>query len=44
VLGLKDGATPLDGPSFHGRPYYWGNPWFLAPAIRYYRWHDQQNR
>ena len=44
VLGLKDGATPLDGLSFPGRPYYWGNPWFLAPAIRYYRWHDQQNR
>ncbi|MFM9842133.1 MAG: NAD(P)/FAD-dependent oxidoreductase [Dongiaceae bacterium] len=44
VLGLKDGATPLDGLSFPGRPYYWGNPWFLAPAIRYYRWHDQQNK
>jgi glycine/D-amino acid oxidase-like deaminating enzyme len=44
VLGLKDGATALDGLGFPGRPYYWGNPWFLAPAIRYYRWHDQQNR
>ena len=44
VLGLRDGATPLDGLGFPGRPYYWGNPWFLAPAIRYYRWHDQQNK
>ncbi|HEY7690625.1 MAG TPA: FAD-binding oxidoreductase [Dongiaceae bacterium] len=44
LLGLKDGATPLDGLAYPTRPYYWGNPWFLAAAIRYYRWHDRQNR
>jgi len=44
VLGLKDGATALDGLGYPTRPYYWGNPWFLAPAIRYYQWHDRQNR
>jgi glycine/D-amino acid oxidase-like deaminating enzyme len=44
ILGSKDGATALDGLDYSSRPYYWGNPWFLAPAIRYYRWHDRQNR
>ena len=40
LLGRAEGRTGLDGLRFSGRPYYWGRPWFLAPAIRYYRWHD----
>jgi glycine/D-amino acid oxidase-like deaminating enzyme len=40
VLGRKEGATAFDGLTFPTRPLYRGNPWFLAPAIRYYRWRD----
>jgi len=40
VLGLKEGDSPLTQIDFPTRPYYWGNPWFLAPAVRYYRWKD----
>ena len=40
VLGRAEGQTGLDGLRFSGRPYYWGWPWFLGSAIRYYRWHD----
>jgi glycine/D-amino acid oxidase-like deaminating enzyme len=43
VLGLKDGATALDGVRFQTRPFYTGNPWFLAPSIRYYRWRDSRS-
>jgi glycine/D-amino acid oxidase-like deaminating enzyme len=44
VLGLKEGATALDGLTFQTRPLYYGDPWFLAASIMYYRWRDQQNR
>jgi glycine/D-amino acid oxidase-like deaminating enzyme len=40
ILGLKEGTTALDGLPFQTRPFYTGNPWFLAPSIRYYRWLD----
>jgi len=40
VLGLAEGRTALDGLSFQTRPFYTGNPWFLAPSILYYRWRD----
>jgi glycine/D-amino acid oxidase-like deaminating enzyme len=43
VLGLKEGATALDGLRFETRPFYTGNPWFLAPSIRYYRWRDRRS-
>jgi glycine/D-amino acid oxidase-like deaminating enzyme len=42
VLGLKVGRTALDGISFQTRPFYTGNPWFLAPSILYYRWRDRR--
>ena len=42
VLGRKEGATAFDGLAFQSRPYYAGNPWFLAPAIMYYRWRDRR--
>ncbi len=40
VLGLPEGQSPMERTSFESRAYYWGNPWFLAPALRYYRWKD----
>ena len=42
VLGLRDGRTALDGLKFQTRPFYTGNPWFLAPSILYYRWRDRK--
>lgn len=42
VLGLREGATAFDALPFPTRPFYRGNPWFLAPAILYYRWRDRQ--
>lgn len=44
VLGLKEGATAFDNLPFGSRPYYHGNPWFLAPSIMYYRWCDSRGR
>jgi glycine/D-amino acid oxidase-like deaminating enzyme len=43
LLGRPDGATALDGLSFPSRPYYFGYPWFLAPAIAYHRWRDRRS-
>ena len=40
VLGRAEGQTALNGLPFTTRPFYTGNPWFLAPSIRYYRWRD----
>jgi hypothetical protein len=31
----------LDETPFPTRPFYTGNPWFLAPTVRYYRWRDK---
>lgn len=44
VLGKPEGATGLDGLSFQTRPFYTGNPWFLAPSVMYYRWRDERAR
>lgn len=44
VLGLPEGRTDLDGTSFSTRPLYYGNPWFLSPSVRYYRWLDKSGR
>jgi glycine/D-amino acid oxidase-like deaminating enzyme len=41
VLGRQQGETAFDGLKFPTRPFYRGNPWFLSPAIRYYRWRDR---
>ncbi len=41
VIGAAEGGSPLEQMTFPSRPYYRGNPWFLAPSIRYYRWHDR---
>lgn len=42
VLGLKEGVTAFDNLPFNSRPLYYGNPWFLAPSIMYYRWCDKR--
>jgi glycine/D-amino acid oxidase-like deaminating enzyme len=41
VAGDPEGETAIDRINFRGRPYYRGNPWFLAPSIFYYRWKDR---
>ena len=41
VLGLAEGRTGLHEAPFPTRPFYRGNPWFLAPAVAYYRWRDR---
>ncbi len=40
MLGLKEGRTALDAVPFPSRPYYRGNPWFLAPSVFAYRTFD----
>jgi glycine/D-amino acid oxidase-like deaminating enzyme len=42
VLGRREGATAFDNLTFNTRPLYFGNPWFLAPSIMYYRWCDKR--
>jgi glycine/D-amino acid oxidase-like deaminating enzyme len=37
MVGLAEGRTALDGLPFPSRPYYFGVPWFLAPALFAYR-------
>ncbi|MEO9191253.1 MAG: FAD-binding oxidoreductase, partial [Acetobacteraceae bacterium] len=44
VLRVKDGETAFDGLRFQTRPFYSGNPWFLAPSIMYYGWRDRRGR
>jgi glycine/D-amino acid oxidase-like deaminating enzyme len=41
VLGRKEGQTPLDNVPFQTRPFYTGNPWFLAPSVWWYRLLDR---
>lgn len=44
VLGLPEGATAFDDLPFQTRPFYSGNPWFLAPSVLFYRWRDRLAR
>ncbi len=41
VLGRGEGGTAFDGLGFETRPFYQGDPWFLAPSVAYYRWRDR---
>lgn len=43
VLGMAEGRTAFDDLPFPTRPYYFGTPWFVAPAIVYYRWADRRS-
>ncbi len=44
VLGMEEGRTAFDGLPFQTRPFYTGNPWFLAPSVLYYSWRDRLAR
>jgi len=37
MADLPEGRTALDGLAFPARPYYFGNPWFLAASVFTYR-------
>ncbi|WP_349597522.1 FAD-binding oxidoreductase [Thalassospira sp. NFXS8] len=41
VMGLAEGRTTFEDYPFKGRPFYYGNPWFL-PAIM--KWHELADR
>ncbi len=41
ILGHAEGATALDDLPLHGRPYYTGRPWFLAPSLLWFRLLDR---
>ena len=41
LAGLPEGNTVLTDIKFQTRPFYSGNPWFLAPSILYYRLLDR---
>lgn len=40
ILGDPDGRTAFDALTFPAKPLYWGRPWFLPAAVRYYNWKD----
>ncbi len=44
AAGAPGGDTAFDRIGFPTRPYYTGNPWFLAPAILACRLHDRYAR
>ena len=41
ILGKAEGRTGYGETSFPSRSYYFGKPWFLAPAVRIYRLRDR---
>ncbi|MCV3739248.1 FAD-binding oxidoreductase [Rhizobium sp. TRM96647] len=41
ILGKPDGRTGYGETSFPSRSYYFGKPWFLAPAVHVYRLRDR---
>ncbi len=42
IAGDSHTTTALDPLPFPSRPWYHGNPWFLAPAMFYYQWRDRR--
>ena len=43
VAGLGDAETAFEALKFPTRPLYRGNPWFLEPAVLYYKLRDRMN-
>jgi glycine/D-amino acid oxidase-like deaminating enzyme len=41
ILGREDGDRGYRATQFPARPYYFGKPWFLAPAVHLYRLRDR---
>ena len=40
IAGLPEGDSPLLRTEFQARAYYRGNPWFMRPALYYYKMRD----
>ncbi len=43
LLNKPEGRTAFDDVPFETRPFYFGKPWFLSPAIAWYRWRDRRS-
>jgi glycine/D-amino acid oxidase-like deaminating enzyme len=43
ISGQGDAETSFADQLFQTRPFYTGDPWFLAPSVLYYKWRDQLN-
>ena len=43
IAGLEEADTAFDRIRFQTRPMYSGNPWFLKPAVLYYKLRDRLN-
>ena len=43
IAGLPEGDSPLMRARFEGRFYYHGKPWFMGPALQYYKLRDRFN-
>ena len=43
ISGQGDAETSFADQRFQTRPFYTGDPWFLAPSVLYYKWRDQLN-
>ena len=41
VLGRKEGKSSLEEVIFRTRPFYFGDPWFLAPSVLAYQIRDR---
>jgi glycine/D-amino acid oxidase-like deaminating enzyme len=41
IIGSADGDSPLMRAPFQSRFYYTGNPWFMRPALSYYKLRDR---
>ena len=41
ILGKAEGRTGIAETEFPSRSYYFGKPWFLAPAVHVYRLRDR---
>ena len=40
ILGLPEGKSIYEQLSFRTMPFYFGNPWFIPYAMRYFAWKD----
>ena len=43
ICGLEKHTSPFADINFSTRPFYTGDPWFLAPSVFYYKLRDQLN-
>ena len=43
LAGKTERQTAIEGLKFPARPYYFGQPWFVEPAVKFYRIKDALN-